>query len=328
MKRERRRATSDGSARAILSIDVGGTTTAAGLVTPQGEMLTHTQAATHSQGPGRALDTLFELADGLVAAAKAQGILLLGLGVGVPGVVDAERGVVREDIKNVPELAGCPLAERLASRYGVRVLVDNDVNLLALGQWRFGAGKGARSLVLLALGTGVGGGIILDGHLVRGAGGYGGELGCIPVNFDTPKVSAFGRGWLDSYVSGREIAETARHRVPDLGSEITAAAVFQAARDGHAGARALVEEVCQALGAGLAIIVNALNPELILVTGGVAESLIPMEETIRRWVLEYAFKRALVTTRIAFVSLDKRATVMGGAALYLYETARAQGGGS
>ena len=194
------------------------------------------------------------------------------------------------------------------------------MNLLALGQWRFGAGRGARSLVLLALGTGVGGGIILDGRLVRGAGGYGGELGCIPINFDTSRVSAFGRGWLDSYVSGREIAETARQRLPDLGDDISAATVFQAARDGHAGARALVEEVCQALGAGLAIIVNALNPEVVLVTGGVAESLIPMEGGVLRWVSEYAFRRALVTTRITFLSLDKRATVVGGAALYLYET--------
>ncbi|MEK6530625.1 MAG: ROK family protein [candidate division NC10 bacterium] len=312
--------------QAILSIDVGGTTTAAGLVTPQGEMLAHAQAATHSEGPGTVLDTLFELADGLAATAKAEGITLLGLGVGVPGVVDAERGIVGEDIKNVPELAGCPLAERLAARYGVSALVDNDVNLLALGQWRFGAARAARSLVLLALGTGVGGGIILDGRLVRGAGGYGGELGCIPINFDTSRVSAFGRGWLDSYVSGREIAETARQRLPDLGDDISAATVFQAARDGHAGARALVEEVCQALGAGLAIIVNALNPEVVLVTGGVAESLIPMEGTVLRWVSEYAFRRALVTTRIQFLSLDKRATVVGGAALYLYQTSRHGGG--
>ncbi len=312
---------------AILSIDVGGTTTAAGLVTAQGEMLAHVQGATHADGPGTALVTLFELADGLVATAKAQGISLLALAIGVPGVVDAERGVVGADIKNVPELAGCPLAERLRTRYGLRVWVDNDVNLLALGQWRFGAAKGARSLVLLALGTGVGGGIILDGHLVRGTGGYGGELGCVPVNFDAPKVSSFGRGWLDSYVSGREIAEKARQRFLDLGEDVSAATVFQAARDGHAGARALVEEVCQALGAGLAIIVNALNPEVLLVTGGVAESLIPMEGAILQWVAEYAFQRALATTRIAFVSLDKRATALGGAALYQYETARARGAG-
>ena len=307
---------------AILSVDVGGTTTTAGLVTPHGEMLAHTQAPTRAEGRGSALATVFELADGLVATAKGQVITLLGLGVGVPGVVDAERGVVGEDIKNVPELAGCPLRERLASRYGLSVWVDNDVNLLALGQWRFGAGKGARSLVLLALGTGVGGGIILDGHLVRGAGGYGGELGCIPVNFDAPKVSAFGRGWLDAYVSGREIAERARQRLPDLGEDIGASAVFQAARDGHAGAQAQVDEVCQALGAGLAVIVNALNPDVVLVAGGVAESLIPLEPRILTWVSEYAFRRALVTTRIQFLSLDKRATVMGGAALYLYETGR------
>jgi predicted NBD/HSP70 family sugar kinase len=96
--------------------------------------------------------------------------------------------------------------------------------------------------------------------------------------------------------------------------------VFRAARDGHAGAQALVEEVCQALGAGLAVIVNALNPDVVLVTGGVAESLIPLEPRILTWVSEYAFRRALATTRIQFLSLDKRATVMGGAALYLYET--------
>lgn len=305
---------------AILSIDVGGTTTAAGLLTPGGDMLAHAQAPTHAAGVGSALATLFELAERLAAGAKGEGIALLGLGVGVPGVVDAARGIIGQDIKNVPELAGCPLAGLLTSRYGVRAFVDNDVNLLALGQWRFGAGKGARSLVLLALGTGVGGGIILDGHLVRGAGGFGGELGAIPVNFDAPKLSAFGRGWLDGYVSGREIAERARLRLPDLGEEISAPAVFQAARGGHPGAQALVEEACQALGAGLATIVNALNPEVVLVTGGVAESFLPLESVILRWASAYAFERALVTTRIVFLSLDKRATVLGGAALFLYET--------
>lgn len=312
---------------AILCLDVGGSVTAAGLVTPEGETLGHAQAPTHGAGRGGALETIFELADGLVAMAKGQGITLLGIGAGVPGVVDSARGIVGEDIKNVPELAGCALADRLAARYGLCARVDNDVNLLALGQWLFGAGRGTRSLVLLALGTGVGGGIILDGRLVRGEGGYGGEIGCVPINFDAPKTSAFGRGWLDSYVSGREIAERARRELPDLGPDVGAPAVFQAARAGHACARVLVEEICQALAAGLAVIVNALNPEVVLVTGGVAESLIPLESRILGWVAEYAFRRALVTTRISFLSLDKRAAVLGGAALYLYETERARGGG-
>lgn len=306
---------------AILSIDVGGTTTAAGLVTRDGVVLAHAERPTSDGSPGGALATLFELADGLVAAGKGQGITLVGCGVGIPGVVDADRGVVGEEIKNVPELAGCPLGERLASRYGLRVFVDNDVNVLALAEWRFGAGKGARSLVLVALGTGVGGGIVLDGHLVRGAGGYGGELGWIPVNFDAETPSGCGR--LEDYVAGREITERARHRCPDLGREISAAEVFRAARDGHPGAQALVEEICQALGAGLAAIVNVLNPEVVLIAGGVAKSLLPLEPAVFRWLSRYAFKRALATTRIAFLPLGKRATVIGGAALYLYETARA-----
>ncbi len=320
------------SSKAILAVDVGGTTTSGGLVTADGDVLFQLQAPTRERGT--ALATLSSVADEVLAVARSRGIRLLGVGAGVPGVVDAEAGVVGEDVQNVPELAGLPLAHLLRERSGLPSFVDNDVNALALGEWKFGAGRGARSLVLLAIGTGVGGGIILDGQLVRGSAGYGGELGHIPINFDGRPCFCGARGCLKAYVAGPDIAAEAKDRVksePNSAlvrlaggdpASLTAAHVFQAAEAGDLTARALVEEVCQALGAGLASVVNGLNPEVVLVTGGVAESLRPLEATILRWTARYAFSRALARTRIAVVPLDKRATVRGAAALFLYETAR------
>lgn len=302
---------------AILSIDVGGTTTAAGLVTPDGNVLTHVETPTHKAGPGTALATLLDLLQGLREAARFRGIDVAGIGIGVPGAVDADRGAVGADINYVPELASVPLAETLAERLRLPVFVDNDVNVLALGEWMFGAGRGASSLVVLALGTGVGGGIILGGRLHRGMGGYGGELGHVPINFDGPPCICGGRGCLKTYVSGTDIALQGTER---LKRPVDAATVFLLADQGDPVARGIVEEVCQALGAGLAVIANGLNPELLLLAGSVAKSLKPREREIRDQTGRYAFARALASTRIEILSMDKDATIRGGAALYLYQT--------
>ncbi len=161
-------------------MDVGGTTVAAGLVAADGQVLEHQQAPTHARGPGTALDTIGELLARLCEQARALGVTVTGVGIGVPGIVDAERGTVGVDVHYAPELARAPLAAMLGERLGVPVHVDNDVNALALAEWTWGAGRGARSLVMLALGTGVGGGIIIDGRLHRGQSGFGGELGHVP----------------------------------------------------------------------------------------------------------------------------------------------------
>lgn len=304
---------------ATIGVDVGGTTVAAGLVAADGRVLDHHQAPTHARGPGTALETIGELLERLAGAARARGVALSGIGLGVPGIVDAERGVVGRDVHYVPELAGVPLGERLAGRLAVPVFVDNDVNALALAEWRWGAGRGARSLVMLALGTGVGGGIILEGRLHRGQAGFGGELGHVPIAFEGPPCICGGRGCLKAYVSGTDIALRGAER---LGRPVAAADVFRLAADGDAAADALVEEICAALGAGLAIIVNGLNPERVLLAGSVAKSLRPLEGRLRAALARYAFPEAVRSTRLEILSLDKDATVRGGAALVHYETER------
>ena len=322
----------------LLGVDVGGTTTAAGAVTREGAVLVEQRVLTHRDGKGRAPETIMELLGSVREQAERRGHAVEAIGVGVPGPVDPTVGRIGEHVPHVPELAGRALAAELAERFGRPAFVDNDVNALALGEWMFGAGRGAHSLVVLAPGTGFGAGIVLESRLVRGAAGFGGELGHTPVKFDGPPCWCGGRGCLALYASGRGIAEAARARVAGLpdaplltaaGGDpraITAPLVFRAAREGDAVASAVVDEACRALGAMLGAVVNGLNPELIVLTGGVAESLVPLEAQILQRAAEYAFRAALARTRVTIVPGDKRTSMRGAAALAIYEIARAGGG--
>jgi glucokinase len=318
--------------RAVLGVDVGGTTTAAGLVTSSGEVLIEAQAPTHGAAAGRALETIVGLIETIREGARARGVSIDGIGLGLPGIIDAAGGRVGEEIPHVPELAGQPIAAMLADRFDLPVFIDNDVNALALAEWTFGASRGVRSLVVLASGTGFGAAIILGGRLVRGVAGFGGELGHTPVKFDGKPCWCGGRGCLAVYAGGRGIAEAARERAASPSgaglaaavggdvSAITAALVFRLAAEGDPAAAAIVDEACQALGAMIGTIVNGLNPEVVLVTGGVAQSFAALERRILRAAAEYALKRALAATRVSIVPGDKRVTMRGAAALVLYET--------
>jgi len=306
----------------IVGVDVGGTTMAAGVVTHDGEVILDARVPTQTVH-GDALETIA----GMIAGVREQVQRpIAAVGVGVPGPVDVTRGSIGEPVTHLPELQGRRLADELGARLGLPVFMDNDVNALALGEWMFGAGRGARSLVVLAAGTGFGAGIVLDGRLVRGAVGFGGELGHVPVRFDGPRCWCGGRGCLALYVSGRGIAAAARARAGVVhgrpGSEpaeVTAPLVFRAAAAGDPVAAAIVDEACQALGAMIGTVVNGLNPEVVVVTGGVAESLAPLESRILRAAGEYAFARALAATRVMIVPGDKRVGVRGAAALAMYE---------
>jgi glucokinase len=317
-----------------LGVDIGGTTTCAGAVSAEGEVRIEEQTPTHAGGPGRALETIVALVERVRGRADAFGLPLAGIGVGVPATgVDAERGRVGDEVTHAPELARRPLGAELAARFALPAFVDNDVNALALGEWRFGAARGARSLVVLAPGTGFGAGIVLDGRLVRGAGGFGAELGHVPVKFDGPACWCGGRGCLAVYASGRGIVEAARARAaghPDSGllaaaggdpTAITARLVFELAGK-DAAAAVVVDEACRALGAMIAVVVNGLNPEVVVVTGGVTASFALLERRVLAAAAEHAFARALASTRVVFAPGDKRVTMRGAAALVFYELER------
>ena len=325
-----------GTPGVLIGVDVGCTTTAGGLVTPEGEVLSAMQVPT-GLGTGNAMQAILGLITDLALEAQTRGLTLEAVGVGVPGLVEPERGIVHASAGgHIAELHRVPMAERITEKTGVPTYVDNDVNALALGEWMFGFGRGAASCIVLAIGSGLGAGLIVDRRLVRGKSGYAGELGHVPIDFDGPRCPCGGRGCLSLYLSGTYIADEARRRVASepsaLGAlaggrleAITAETVFTAAARGDAVAREMVDRACQALGAGLAVVVNGLNPDVVVVTGGVVKSLVPFAGDIVRRAGEYALAECLDSTAIHFVPGDKQQTVRGGAALVQYERARRAG---
>lgn len=318
-----------GGRHVLIGADVGATTIAAGLVTVTGEVVAFERRSTQAKGRGSAVEVLVDLIEALLQGATRDGWTAGGIGIGLPGIVDADRGMMVGDENYVAEFTDVPLASNLRASTGLPVFVDNDANALALGEFEFGVGRGVASMALLAIGTGVGGAVILGGALVRGHTGCAGEFGHISIDFQGPPCRCGGRGCANDHIAGDQLARIAREAV--AGGEpsrmlalaggdprrISAAAVFEAAASGDGVAQAIVERACAALGAVIGGIVHALNPELIVVTGGVAASLVPLEERIEACTAQYALSRALAGTRIRIVPADKRRTVLGGAALAL-----------
>lgn len=322
---------------AVLSADVGGTAIGVGVVSASGDVHLATQTPTLGGGPGTVVETLLRHLVATQVRASGEGLRLVGCGIGVPGPVDPAAGRIGADVQNLPELAGCSLGGLVVARTGLPTVLDNDVNALTLGEARFGLGRGLRSFVLLALGTGVGGGVFLNGDLVRGVSGYGGELGHVTVDFDGRACFCGARGCLKAYVAGPDIVAQVREsldahpgsRLATLAArapeELTARHVFEAAREGDGLAREIIEGVCRALGAALGGILNGLNPEAIILTGGVAQSLEAYMDAVRRLTRAYAFAGAYEAARLVIAPMSKTTAIRGPAALFLHEAARTAG---
>jgi predicted NBD/HSP70 family sugar kinase len=319
---------------AIIGVDVGGSTVAGGLVTPGGDVLASRQRPTNAGGPGTAIEGLLSLIAELQREARARGIGLQGVGVGLPGLVDVGRGMVVNEKHLVPELARAPVADRIRQQTGLPAWIDNDVNALALGEARYGEGRDAQSLVVLAIGTGLGGAMIIDGALVRGRNGFAGEFGHMTVMLNGPACIVGVHGCLCRLLCGEMIARQGRLRAgqrPDskmralAGGDPTAVTthmVFQAAETGDDAAARIVDDACEALGACLGSILNGLNPDVAVVTGGVVKSLRPLQAVILEKTAKYALPEALAAATIRLLPSDKSVTMRGAAALFLYESAR------
>jgi glucokinase len=317
----------------LIGVDVGASTISAGLVRSNGVVLATVQAATH--GAGSVTDTIMASIDRIRAQAAERGLPVSGIGVGLPGIVEVEKGYMRPmPATFLSELGDVPLASLIHERTGLAVFVDNDVNALTLGEWMFGHGRGVTSLVTVAIGTGVGGGLIVDGTLVRGRLNTAGEIGHLAVGLTGPTCPCAGIGCLATYVGGGLMPDRARERLGRYpGSavlaraggdpaRIDAAGLFQAAAAGDPLARSVVDEACEALAIGIGTLVNLLNPEVIVVTGGVAASLEPLRDDILRRARRRALPEVLDATAVWVAPADKRSTVRGGAALVRYELGR------
>jgi len=262
------------------ALDLGGTKLRAVVADLEGnicgEIIRPSEA---DQGPDRVIDRMIETVEAAAKEAGASVSRLRAVGVASPGALDLVRGLVTE-APQLPGWNGVPLVEIMSERLGVPVLLENDANAAALGENRFGAGRGTRFMVYLTISTGVGGGIIIDGKVYHGVSGSAGELGHMVVWFNGPRCLCGERGCLEAIASGTGLAWRARDLVdrgeaPGLDrilrekGELDADEIADAARAGDEQALRLFDEAGLYLGVALANYVNIFNPEMIVLGGGV-----------------------------------------------------------
>ncbi|HEY4087047.1 MAG TPA: ROK family protein [Bryobacteraceae bacterium] len=291
-----------------IGLDLGGTNLRAAAIDRQGHLLHivtgHTQ---YSEGREAIMDDMVEAID--TVRGKQGGAGLAGIGVVVPGFISLEEGVVR-NCNNIPALENFPIRDELSQRLHAPVILENDANAAALGERWMGAGQGFDDLVLLTLGTGIGGGIVANGKMVRGYMGMAGELGHITVVPNGLPCGCGNRGCLEKHASATAI--TAMARLLGYG-DVTAKQVYDRAVAGDERARTIFESMGEALGIALATLVNAFNAPLYLLSGGVIGAweffAPPMIEEARR----RSFSFRTTNTRVEKAKLGGEAGLYGAA---------------
>lgn len=317
--------------RFILGIDIGGTNLVVGAVAEDGSELLAPgiQPTRPDEGADRVLERIAALARASIreVTSLVPGAEVLGVGVGAPGPLDTREGV----IFLTPNLGwvDLPLRQRLADLLGLPTTLDNDANCAVLGEWWRGAARGARHAIGFTIGTGIGGGIIVDGRLFHGASDCAGEFGHMTIDPAGRRCNCGNYGCLEAYASGPAIAlraveaieSGAESRIPayaggDLGG-VTAQMVYQAAQDGDDLAREVVRETARYLGTGVANLVNVFNPEVVVICGGVTLAGERLFAPLRQEVNRRAFRPAVQACRIVPGELTGTAGVYGAAAAFL-----------
>lgn len=255
----------------VLGIDVGGTNVKLGLVDTQGKILSLDSFSTtaHTQNKNRLIDAMIAAVRRILTENEVSLRQVVGIGMGLPGLVDVDKGKVIF-LPNIPGWRDVPLKKIFEAKLKVRTLIENDVNLITLGEWKFGAGCGYKNLICITLGTGVGSGLVLDGALYRGEGFAAGELGHVPLNEEGPACNCGGYGCFERYVGNTTLQSVAAEifKRDDIRLEEVSALAAQ----GDKKALGFWEDVGIRIGNGLVGVVNMLNPRCIIVGGGVANS--------------------------------------------------------
>jgi glucokinase len=247
----------------VIGVDVGGTKVLAAVVSHDGSLRARLERPTEVSSE----QALLTMLDGVVEELRAGEPEVAAIGFGLPSRIDQRRGRAVASV-NVP-LADVDVRDRMRERHGLPVGIDNDANAATIAEWRAGAAQGAQHVVMLTLGTGVGGGLIIDGTPYRGATGSGAELGHIVLELDGPPCRCGGRGHLESFATGVAADRVARER---LGPESNAHDLVLRGRAGEPEAVEALAGIGRYVGAAIASFVNALEPELIVIGGGFGEA--------------------------------------------------------
>jgi glucokinase len=309
------------AAERAVAIDLGGTQVRAGLV-EDGRVLRRAAAPTDvGGGPEAVLDQMAALFAEVCGPADRPRVA--GVGVSAPGPLDGERGAVLH-IPTLPRLDGFPLREALAGRLGLPVAVENDGIAAAVGEWRFGAGRGLRHLVYVTVSTGVGGGVIADGRVLRGRLGMAGHVGHMRLAAEGPRCSCGAVGCLEALASGTALGERARAaaraepegRLARAGdpAALGARQVAELARQGDPTCLRLLREEAALLGAGFTALLHLYSPEVLVMGGGVARAFDLLAEEIRAVIRRDALE-PFRTVPVVPAALGDNSGLVGAAVL-------------
>lgn len=322
--------------RYVLGVDLGGTNIVTGAVAEDGSRVLGVRSVPTrpEEGADAVVARIAQACrDSMADAAKDAGVDqggIAGVGIGSPGPLDREKGLVLI----TPNLGwrNFPLRQRVGDALGLPATLDNDANCAVYGEFWMGAGRGSRHLVGLTIGTGIGGGIVIDGRIYHGASDAAGEIGHTTIDSTGRRCKCGNYGCIEAYASGPAIAARAvegieagaESKLPsytggDL-SKITAQTVYEAAHDGDDFADEVVRDTAKFLGAGIANLINIFNPDTVVVLGGVTLAGDRLFTPLRSEVKRRAFKPAVDACRILPGELPGTAGVVGAAATFLSQT--------
>lgn len=319
----------------VIGVDLGGTKLLAGAV--DADLDVHHRA--YRLAPASDLSAVLDAVASIVEEARAAAGEVRAVGIGIPSLFDHERGIAVSTV-HLP-IRDVAFRDLMAERVALPVFVDNDANVAMLAEHRFGAARGHRHALLLTLGTGIGGGIVVDGKLVRGALGSAGELGHMVIDQDGPQCQGNcpNRGCLEAFASGTAMgrdALQAAHEYPESGlgraaregRAVTGALVTELAHDGDPTAVAVVRRAGEYLGIGIASLVNIFNPSIVVVGGGVIAAGDLLLKPAREVLAQRALSPSKETARIVPARFGAESGMLGAAVLALEGASGAEGIGA
>lgn len=297
----------------VLGIDVGGTNIRFGLVNPSGKIVFRSSLLTKDviKNKNRFINALIHNCINIISKNKLKRKSLIGIGVGLPGLINTHKGIIHF-LPNIPGWKNVPLKKILQKKLRIPVFLENDANLIALGEWKFGAGCGVKNMICVTLGTGVGGGLILNNQLYRGEGFAAGELGHIPLNEKGVRCNCGGTGCLESVVGNQPLQKKARKLMK---RNISLEEMDRLAAKGNRKALRFWEETAVHIGNGLVGVVNVLNPARIVMGGGVSNAYRHIFGVSRRIIKKRTMKVQGDMVEIVKAKLGNDAGILGAQVL-------------
>lgn len=300
-----------------LGIDIGGTTIKYGICSSGGRLRGQGAVPTPATAPKQViLKKLNEIVSENLMLAEKEKLTIAAIGIGTPGSVDIHQGYLMGGTPNFKYWRNVSIAKFVMDRFDIPVFVDNDANLMAFGEFMYGAGKDKKDVICLTLGTGIGGGVIINGEIYRGSFFAGAELGHMTINHAGKPCNCGGRGCLERYASATAVIEDYNRENPSNPVRGTRR-IFQLAEQGDSLAQGVIDRFISYLAAGLANITNIFNPEMIIIGGGVSEAGKQFIEKVYQACQERAMPVSFKNVEIVGATLGNRAGILGAGAFAL-----------